>query len=257
MQLYLTQTIKSMLIAFVGIFLCQHLLDQVLGGAVLGVFALIPSKALFGGYIWQFITYSFLHADVLHLLLNGLVLAFLGSEIESLWGRKRFVAFYFTCVLGAGVLYVLFQVLFSGTNGPGMMTPLLGASGGMYGLLIAYGILFSERTLLFMMIFPMKAKHFIWVLAGVELLSSITGRQGGLSSIAHLGGMGVGFLLVRYPDGFLGVLRRRSKGRGFGSGRGFGGGSRGGAGGSGAGKKSHLRIVKDEEPTKKDDKTWH
>ncbi len=241
MQFQMTKTIKFLLIALVGFFLCQQLMDQVLGGAIKSLLALHPSAALHG-FIWQFVTYSLLHVDVPHLLLNGLVLAFIGSEIEALWGQRRFLFFYFICVIGAGLLFVFFQSLSS--NPMSMQVPLLGASGGIYGLLIAYGILFSERTLLFMMLFPMKAKHFIWVLAGVELLTSLTSGQGAVSSVAHLGGMGIGFVL----------LWTQSKGIGSGL---FSKIKKGASSSSSASrKKSHLRIVKDEEENK-NKKTWH
>jgi membrane associated rhomboid family serine protease len=245
MQLHLTDTIKKLLIAYVGCFLVQQLMDQVLNGAILSTFGLIPAKALGSMFVWQFVTYSFFHADVTHLVLNGLVLAFMGSEVERAWGRRRFLFYYLLCIIAAGVLYVLFQFTFGASaaaGGAGMYAPLMGASGGIYGLLIAYGIMYSERTLLFMMMFPMKAKYFIWILAGVELLTAITSKQNILSSVAHMGGMGAGFILMKWPSVLRGSKNKNTANRKP----------------SIAAKKrsSHLKIVRDEDEGS-DDKTWH
>lgn len=194
MQMRLTATIKNLLIIYLAAFIVQKGVDQMSGQAVLlSWFALIPSQVL-SGKIWQILTYSFLHADVMHLVLNGMVLAFLGSDIEALWGRKKFLGFYFICTVISGFVYLLVQLMMM--NPLYLSLPMVGASGGIYGLLMAYGILFSERQLLFMMMFPMKASQFIWVLAGVEFLQAVFSGQGGLSAIAHLSGLGAGFVLL-------------------------------------------------------------
>ncbi len=210
LQLRLTPAVKFLLIACVGTFLVQQTADQFLGGHLLEWLALIPSAFVGEFRVWQLLTYSFLHGDVMHLVLNMLMLVFVGSELEGLWGTRRFVRYYLICVLTGGVFYLLMQLGI--WRGLGLSTPLVGASGGIYGLLMAYGILFGERVLLFMMLFPMKAKHFIWVLIGVEFFSSIFSGRGGLGSVAHLGGMVGGFAALWGRAAFQAAQRRRGQG---------------------------------------------
>ncbi len=238
MPIRVSLTLKRLLLVYVGMFVIQNLVDQFMGGNIKGWLALIPNAVL-NGRVWQVFTYSFLHADVMHLVLNGLVLAFVGSDIESVWGRKKFLGYYFYCTLMAGLFYLLVQFLMA--NPVYMNLPMLGASGGIYGLLLAYGLLFPDREMMFMMIFPMKAKQFVWVLAGIEFLQALFSGQGGLGALAHLSGMGAGFMYLWVQA--KGINFRNEKR-------------------SGTPKKrtSHLRLVKGHEPDdedKKGPKTWH
>jgi len=194
MPLRLTPAVRLILFICVGAFLFQNIADQFFGFNVLELFALVPTGFVVQHRLWQIFTYSFLHADVLHILLNMLMLVFTGAELEASWGTRRFVIYYAVCSTFAGVCYLLMQIFSS--SGAGLGTPMIGASGAIYGLLIAYGILFGERVMLFMMLFPMKAKHFIWILAGVEFFTAAFSRKGGLSSVAHLGGMFGGFMYL-------------------------------------------------------------
>jgi membrane associated rhomboid family serine protease len=194
------------------------------------------SEAVLHGQIWQLFTYSFLHADVMHLVLNLLVLAFVGSDIEAVWGRKRFLTYYFYCSIMAGIFYLLVQILIS--NPLYLSLPMVGASGGIYGLLLAYGILFPDRELLLMMLFPMKAKQFVWVLAGIEFLQALFSGQGGLGAFAHVSGMGAGFLYLYFQAKGFQIQKRPAPKK----------------------KASHLRLVKDSKPEDDDrngPKTWH
>ncbi len=197
MQLRLAPTVKIILIACVVIFVLQQTVDQFFGGHLLSYFGLVPRGFLFQGRLWQLFTYPFMHADPLHLILNLMMLAFIASDLEFKWGRRAFLIYYFFCSTVAGLLYLLLQLWV--WRDTGLDTPMVGASGAIYGCLMAYGIIFGERVLLFMMLFPMKAKHFIWVLAGVEFLSTVFSGRGGLSSAAHVGGMaaGLAFLWVQ------------------------------------------------------------
>jgi membrane associated rhomboid family serine protease len=119
------------------------------------------------------------------------MLVFIGSELEASWGMARFLRYYFMCAMAGGVFYLLLQLLVWRAD-----VPMVGASAGIYGLLMAYGLIFGERVMLFMMLFPMKAKHFVWILAAVEFLSGVFSGRGGLASVAHLGGMVAGFGLL-------------------------------------------------------------
>jgi membrane associated rhomboid family serine protease len=238
MPIRISETLKRLLIAYVVIFIFQQSLTQFLGFPFNAWFGLIPN-AILSGKIWQIFTYSFLHADVMHLILNLLVLAFVGSDVEAVWGRRKMLLYYFYCATMAGLFYLFVQFLIS--NPLYLSIPMVGASGGIYGLLLAYGILFPERQMFFMMLFPMKASQFIWVLAGIEFLqAAFSSNQGGLGAIAHLSGMGAGFLFLwLQAKGFQftrGPSPKKKKAA------------------------SHLRLVKGNPPDdddRNDPKTWH
>ncbi|NDD91138.1 rhomboid family intramembrane serine protease [bacterium] len=245
MPIRISKTIRALLVLTLGVFIVQKVSDTFLHANLFGIFGLVPSS-LAQGAVWQLITYMFLHADVGHLILNLLMLAFIGSELESVWGPRRFLLFYFFCGAVAGLVYLVLQLLVWQAN-----SPMVGASGGIYGLLLAYGLLFGERVLLFMMLFPMKAKHFIWILAGVEFLTGLfSGTPGAaLSSVAHLGGMAGGFFYL-YGRGTWLVWSRRQEAR-----RALRPKRPG---------KSHLKLVIDREKTAsrsdsndEDPRTWH
>jgi membrane associated rhomboid family serine protease len=199
-QFKLTPAVKGLSIAMLAIFIIERTVDLFLGGNWIAQLGLVPQAFVLELKLWQIFTYSFMHKDVMHLVLNLMMLVFIGSEIESSWGWRRFLRYYFWCAASAGVFYLLLQLVIS--KDQALFQPLIGASGAIYGLLIAYGILFGERVLLFMMLFPMKARNFVWVLAGVEFLTGVFGAGGGLSSAAHLAGMfgGFGYLwaMTRY-----------------------------------------------------------
>jgi membrane associated rhomboid family serine protease len=145
---------------------------------------------------WQLVSYSFLHGSVMHLFFNMLGLWMFGAELERLWGPKRFLQFYFACVLTAALAQLGVAAL------TGAIYPTIGASGGLFGLLLAFGMMFPNRTIvpLFPPI-PMKAKVFVAIFGGLELLFGITGTMEGVAHFAHLGGMLGGFLLIRYWQG--------------------------------------------------------
>ncbi len=191
MPIRLTRAVKALLIICFATFVIQHTVDQFLGGNLLGWFGLIPSAFINDHKIWQLFTYSFLHGDVMHLFLNLMMLAFIGGELEATWGTPRFLRFYFFCSTAAGLFYLFLQLLV--LRGSALHVPMVGASGAIYGMLMAYGLIFGERVLLFMMLFPLKAKYFVWILAAIELMTTVFSAHGGMASIAHLGGMFAGF----------------------------------------------------------------
>ncbi len=251
MQFRLTPVVKRLLIACFAMFLVQQTTDQFFGGNVTESLGLVPAAFIFEFRFWQIFTYPFLHADVTHLLLNLLVLAFIGGELEAAWGRGRFLRYYFTCSTVACVFYLVLQMW--GWKGTGLQTPMIGASGAIYGLLTAYGLIFGERVMLFMMLFPMKAKHFVLVLGGVELMTSLFSGRSGLSSAAHLGGMIAGFAVLFGRASWI-VYRRKREERAQQNTR------------VARMKNKHLKLVIDNDggtPPKKDGKdkskkpTWH
>ncbi len=163
---------------------------------------LVPLSVIEKFFVWQVFTYQFLHsANVFHIVFNLLLLWWLGSELESRWGSKLFLAYYLISGTGAGVLYVFVMALYGWITGTftGWTTPVVGASGAVFGLMLAYGVLFGERIVYFMMVFPMRAKWFVLILGAVEvatlLNSGIAGSQE--ANLAHLGGIASGFAFLK------------------------------------------------------------
>jgi membrane associated rhomboid family serine protease len=167
------------------------------------IFGLVPGRVILDYYVWQVFTYIFTHSiQVTHILFNMLTLWFLGSELESKWGTKYFLFYYVGSGVGAGLLYILgVWVFYLATgNAQGLIVPVVGASGAIYGLMVAYAIFFGERTIHFMMLFPMKAKFFVLILGSVQLLSLLTAgitNSGEVAYLAHLGGIVSGYLIIK------------------------------------------------------------
>jgi membrane associated rhomboid family serine protease len=154
---------------------------------------------------WQVLSYAFLHGDTMHLFFNMLGLWMFGSELERLWGPKRYIHLLLASVVSAAAVQMIFTAV------TGSMSPTVGASGGLFGLLLSFGMLFPNRVI--MPLFPpipMKARTFVAVFGGLELLFGLSGRSG-VAHFAHLGGMLGAWLLIRYWRGQspLGGRRRR------------------------------------------------
>ncbi|MBL8359502.1 MAG: rhomboid family intramembrane serine protease [Rubrivivax sp.] len=144
---------------------------------------------------WQAVTYAFLHGGVMHLFFNMLGLWMFGSELERLWGRRRYWQFLLAGVLAAAAAQLLITAMF------GSRVPTVGASGALFALLLAYGMLFPDRVI--MPLFPpipMKARTFVLVFGALELFLGVSGLSG-VAHFAHLGGMVGGFLMIRYWRG--------------------------------------------------------
>jgi membrane associated rhomboid family serine protease len=190
----LTAVNKTILIATAALFLLHSILNAV------GAFSLLSFLGLSGagiesGFVFQFLTYPFMETQLMSVIFNSLLVWFIGSELETLWGRKVYLRFLLLIVLGVGIFYFLVNLLFfHGTHI--YETSLHGLNGINFALLIAYATLYPERQLSLMMIFPMKARTFCWILAGIEaymaLFSNIT------SSWAHLLAMGLSWLIIHF-----------------------------------------------------------
>jgi membrane associated rhomboid family serine protease len=144
--------------------------------------------------IWQLVSYGFLHGGLTHLLFNMLALYMFGGEIERLLGTRRYLAYYLACVVGAAVAQM---IVVGGMNRPPV--PTLGASGGVFGLLLAFGMAFPQRRI--MLLFPpipMPAWLFVTLYGALELYLGVTGTRQGVAHFAHLGGMAAGYVLLMY-----------------------------------------------------------
>ncbi len=144
-------------------------------------------------HLYQFITYQFLHGSFQHLFFNMFALWMFGCVIERVWGPKKFLFYYLVCGIGAGLSQELVQMLM------GSYSLTIGASGAVYGILLAFGMTFpNERIFIFPLPVPIKAKWFVCIYAGIELFSALGSAGDGVAHMAHLGGMLFGFLLIRY-----------------------------------------------------------
>src|SRR5258706_1890574 len=157
---------------------------------------LVPAATVRQLYIWQPATYMFLHAGLLHIVLNMLVLWMLGSELERVWGTRYFLKFYFVTGVGAGLLTVLFSLLPFEFAHHIQQSIIIGASGAIYGLLLAYALYFPDRPIYMYFVFPIPAKIFVAIIGAIELMSSIS-SVGGTANATHLGGILVGYLYLK------------------------------------------------------------
>lgn len=156
-----------------------------------------PAAVLHDVALWQLATYMFMHGGVFHIFFNMFALWMFGAELERLWGTRFFLKFYFVTGIGAGLLTVLFSLLPFGFAEQVYRTDVIGASGAVYGLLLAYAMYFPERPIYMYMLFPIPAKIFVAIMGGIELLSSISGVQGGVANATHLGGLIVAYLYLK------------------------------------------------------------
>lgn len=186
--------IKYLLIANVGVFLLQHVI------AGFGdLFALWPSLVWERGFVWQPFTYMWLHAprSLVHIGFNMLALWMFGSPVASLWGERRFLHFYLLCGIGAGFIIAAWPalpMLLGLPAAPTYLMPTLGASGAVFGVLLAYSLTWPDRTI--MLLFPPIPVKAIYFIPLILVLGFLTGPSN-VSHIGHLGGVVVGWILLR------------------------------------------------------------
>jgi len=187
--------VKWLLISNTAVFVLSYLLNQAGFGNIFSPFALAPRAVVFHFAIWQLATYLFLHGGVWHLLFNMLTLWMFGVTLERDWGTRKFLKYYFICGIGAGLCDVTVNALLGNWN-----TSTIGASGAIFGVLLAFGVLYPETTILFMFLFPIQAKYFVMIYGAMALLGSLNVNSG-VSNVAHLGGMifGLLYLKVQFP----------------------------------------------------------
>lgn len=191
---------KALLIVNVLVFLLQN----VMPGWVVQPLELWPMAVggldygpMRGFMPWQLLTYGFLHADPMHLLFNMLAVAMFGASLEFTWGPRRFLTYYLVCVVGAGLCQLVVSTWMVASSA--MLYPTIGASGGVFGLLFAYGMLFPQRRVMLLIPpIPMRARTLVIVYGVLELLLGFTGLQPGVAHFAHLGGMLFGWLIILY-----------------------------------------------------------
>lgn len=196
----MTPAVKAILITNVMVFLVTYFANSspVEGNPVIRLLGLQPAS-LFGKFtIWQPITYMFVHGGVSHIFFNMLTLWLIGVELERLWGTTYFTKFYFVSGLGAGFTQVLLGILPFDFANQFYLPITIGASGAIYGLLLAFALYYPTRPFLVFFIFPVQARYFVMILGGLSLLFSLGGGSG-VAHTAHLGGLVTGYLYLRRP----------------------------------------------------------
>lgn len=194
-----TPAVKGLLIANISVYLLQSILMAGWQIRLELIFGLVPFLVINKLFLWQPFTYLFLHGDIFHILFNMLVLWMFGSELERIWGSKFFLRYYLVSGVGAGFLSVL-------VNMSGVI-PTIGASGAIYGLLLAYGIWFPTRVVYLMFIIPVQMKYFVVILGAIAFYSSLFSSGDQVAHIAHLGGMIFGYIYLKRWDSLRGMHR--------------------------------------------------
>lgn len=184
-----TWAVRKIIIANVIVFTLQVFEGLLKINVIETYFGLIPIRVTQEFMIWQFVTYMFLHGGVFHILINMLMLYMFGNELERLWGTRRFLKYYFITGIGAGVC--------SWIVGIHAFAIIIGASGAIYGLLLAYGLTYPNRIVFISFLFPIKVKYVVMIMGAVAFFSSISGSNPGVAHIAHLGGMLVGYAYLK------------------------------------------------------------
>ena len=185
----LTPVIKNLMIIMGAVFLLQMLVD----GWLEFYLGLVPILVWRKYFLWQLFTYMFLHGGFGHIFFNLLALYMFGGELENYWGGKKFLFYFVFCGIGAGICTVLF------TPDIYQRIPVIGASGAIYGILLAFAWLFPNRLIYIYFLFPIPAKYFVIIFGLIEFFSSMSGPGGGVAHLTHLGGLLFGLFYMAYP----------------------------------------------------------
>ena len=193
----------ALIVANLAVYFLQSIAPQVIVPFALWPLATAELNMGAAFMPWQLVTYAFLHGGLLHLAFNMFALYMFGGAIERVFGTRRYLVFYFTCVVSAAITQLVVALA------AGAIYPTIGASGGVFGLLLAYGMYFPHnRIMLLFPPIPLPARVFVVVYAVLELFLGVTGTQEGVAHFAHLGGMIGGFALLRL---WRGGVRRPSR----------------------------------------------
>jgi len=182
--------IRNIIIINVAVFIVMNLPPvETVENFFLLTFGIVPKFVWSRGFIWQPLTYLFIHGGFWHILMNMFVLWMFGTEIENYWGKKEFYKYYFITGIGSGLITLLF--------GLNSTIPVVGASGAIYGILVAFALMFPNRYLYLYLLIPIKAKYFVIFIAVVTFFSTITPGTSNISHLTHLGGFLIGFVYLK------------------------------------------------------------
>jgi membrane associated rhomboid family serine protease len=189
----ITKSIKTLITINVVVWILQ-ILTRAAGFDFIELFGLKPSYITHDFMLWQFVTYMFLHDGFFHIFINMFTLYMFGNDLERVWGPRRFLTYYFVTGIGAGLCSYIVEV--------NALTVTIGASGAIYGLLLAYGMLYPDRIVYLYFLIRIKVKWLVFIFGVLAFLSSVTGSAPGIANIAHLGGILVGYVFLKGNDWF-------------------------------------------------------
>jgi membrane associated rhomboid family serine protease len=192
-----TPAVRAIILTNGVVFLATLVMPQL----IVGLLGLSPQDVLTSGRIWEPATYLFVHSprSFGHVLFNMLAVWMFGVELERRWGTVAFAKYYFVTGIGAGLTTVLVSLLPFAATAPVYYTTTVGASGAVYGLLLAWALIFPHRQILFMLIFPLPARVFVLILGGIAFLSALGAGGGPVAHMTHLGGLVVGWIYLKGP----------------------------------------------------------
>ncbi len=182
----MTPAIKALVVANVAAFL----VGQVVGDQFYQLFGLVPRRVLQERWVWQPVTHLFVHGGFMHLLFNLFALWMFGMPVESQWGEREFLKYYLICGLGAAAATIALS--------PGSGTPVIGASGPVYGMLVAFAMLYPDAVIYLYFLIPIKASHMAILFGLIEFFAVTEQTTPGIARLAHLGGMVSGYLYLRW-----------------------------------------------------------
>jgi membrane associated rhomboid family serine protease len=189
----MTPAIKALILANIVVFVAESVAPSV---GLQGFFDLRPRSVFAGFEVWRIVTYMFLHGGLFHILFNMLALWMFGVELERMWGSRYFTKYYFVCGVGGALTMLVLSLV------PGLDwmydVPTLGASGAVYGILLAFALYFPNTPIVLFFVFPVPARYAVMIMGGIALLSSME-ASGGIAHGAHLGGLIAGYLYLKGP----------------------------------------------------------
>jgi membrane associated rhomboid family serine protease len=194
----MTPAVRTIIYANVAVFLVTLFAP----GPIIDTFGLSPALVIEHQRIWQLATYLFVHSpsQLSHILFNMLAVWMFGVDLERRWGTRGFVKYYFITGVGAGLSMILISLLPFAATRATFDAVTIGASGAVYGLLMAWALVFPDRQILFMMIFPLRARMFVLIMGVLAFISAVGASGGPVANVAHLGGLLIGFLYLKSPS---------------------------------------------------------
>jgi membrane associated rhomboid family serine protease len=188
---YFPKGVKWLLIINCAVFVLQYILNRTSLEGIFDYFALVPTAVLKLFFVWQVVTYMFLHGGFFHLLFNMFSLWMFGRTLEETWGTKKFLQLYFFCGIGAGIFVVILQYLFGNPN-----VPTIGSSGAIYGVMMAFAVLYPTAIIYFY-VFPIQARWFVLIVGAIAFLSSFKNINSPVSDIAHSSGLLLAWVFLK------------------------------------------------------------
>jgi membrane associated rhomboid family serine protease len=188
----ISTALKALILVNVGMFLATWVMPS-----LTPTLGLVPVAVVEQFRVWQLVTYMFLHGGMFHILFNMLALWMFGAELERTWGTRYFLQFYFIVGVGAAGVTLLVSLLPFVFSQQLYYSVTIGASGAIYGLLLAYALYFPDRPIYLYFVFPIPAKYFVLIIGAISFFSSISDTRSGVAHAAHLGGLGVAYVFLK------------------------------------------------------------